>query len=79
MKRDERIPPIEAVEKALRVKPIGRIQLFKRPEYMPKEKANNQSLKKKEDKEEKKEKKDRVVNRASQAAGRVGVTVDYKV
>ncbi|AJQ27394.1 hypothetical protein [Pelosinus fermentans] len=76
MKRDERIPPIEAVEKALRVKPIGRIQLFKRPEYMPKEKANNQSLKKKEDKEEK---KDGIVNRASHAAGRVGVTVDYKV
>ncbi len=73
MKRDERIPPIEAVEKALRVKPIGRIQLFKRPEYMPKEKNNNQPLKKKE------EKKDGIVNRASHAAGQVGITVDYKV
>ncbi len=76
MKRDERIPPIKAVEKALRVKPIGRIQLFKRPEYMPKEKTDNQSLTKKADKEEK---KDGIINQASHAAGRVGVTVDYKV
>jgi hypothetical protein len=73
MKKEERIPPIEAIEKALRVKPIGRIQLFKRPDYMPKK---NPPQKEKEAKEEREHK---VVNQASHAAGRIGVTIDYKV
>lgn len=76
MKKEERIPPIEAIEKALRVKPIGRIQLFKRPEYMPKEKKDNPPQKKKEIS---KEKQDKIVNQASHTAGRIGVTVDYKI
>lgn len=76
VKKEERIPPIEAVEKTLRVKPIGRIQLFKRPEYMPKEKKDNTLQKKKEPNEEK---QDKIVNQASRTAGRIGVTVDYKI
>ncbi|MDF2635204.1 MAG: hypothetical protein K0R78_2078 [Pelosinus sp.] len=76
MKKEDRIPPIEAIEKTLRVKPIGRIQLFKRPEYMPKEKKDNQHQQKKESTEEK---QDKIINQASHTAGRIGVTVDYKV
>lgn len=76
VQKEERIPPIEAIEKTLRVKPIGRIQLFKRPEYMPKEKKDNTPQKKKESNEEKQGK---IVNQASHSAGRIGVTVDYKI
>lgn len=73
MEKDDRIPPIEAIEKALRVKPIGRIQLFKRPGYLPGERNDSQSMKKAESKEEP------VTNRAHSTAGQVGVTIDYRI
>ena len=75
VKKEERIPPIEAIEKTLRVKPIGRIQLFKRPEYMPKGKDNPPQ----KEKEPKEERQNKVVNQASHTAGRIGVTIDYKI
>ena len=75
---DERIPPIESIEKALRVKPIGAIRLFKRPEYMPQKKKNSQFQEKKAGKEEQIQEHKKVVNNASHT-GKIGVSVDYKV
>ena len=43
MKSESGIPPIEAIGRPLRVKPIGCVRLFKRPEYMPKTKKGKNS------------------------------------
>ena len=78
MEKDRTILPIEAVEKTLRVKPIGRIRLFKRPEYMPKQTKDNHSQKENELEKKEKEKMD-MKNHASHGPGMIGVSVDYKV
>jgi hypothetical protein len=78
---DGRIPPIESIEKTLRVKPIGSIRLFKRPEYMPQKKKNSQFQDNQDNKEGKKgpkQKHQEIINHASHA-GKIGVSVDYKV
>lgn len=75
MERDRGILPIEGIEKTLRVKPIGRIRLFKRPEYMPDPKKKHQAQQENQHAEEDKEKSS---NHASHSAGAIGVTIDYK-
>jgi hypothetical protein len=78
LEKDGRIPPIESIEKALRVKPIGSIRLFKRPEYMPQKKKNSQFQDNKEGKKEPEQEQGKIINHASHT-GKVGVSVDYKV
>lgn len=78
MENDGRIPPIESIGKTLRVKPIGAIRLFKRPEYMPQKKKHNQSQDKREERERQEQDPGRIVNNASHV-GKIGVSVDYKV
>lgn len=78
MENDGRIPPIESIAKTLRVKPIGAIRLFKRPEYMPQKKKNSQSQEKKNEESEQKDEPGAIVNHASHT-GKIGVSVDYKV
>lgn len=75
MEKERSLPPIEAIEKTLRVKPIGCIRLFKRPEYMSKQKKDNGSQKKKE---EELDEKGNAVNHAGHASGMIGVSIDYK-
>lgn len=78
MEKDRSIPPIESIEKTLRVKPIGSIRLFKRPEYMPQKKKNNYFQDKKKETEELGQEQGKIVNHATHA-GKIGVSVDYKV
>lgn len=82
MENDGRIPPIESIGKTLRVKPIGAIRLFKRPEYMPQKRKHNHSQDKREESESERRRQEqdpgKIVNHASHA-GKIGVSVDYKV
>lgn len=76
LENDRNIPPIEAIERTLRVKPIGRIRLFKRPEYMPKKQSKNNHSHK--EKELEQNEKGNIKNHASHAPGMIGVSIDYK-
>jgi hypothetical protein len=78
LEKDRSIPPIESIEKTLRVKPIGSIRLFKRPEYMPQKKKNSYLKDKKKETEELGQEQGKIVNHATHA-GKIGVSVDYKV
>jgi hypothetical protein len=78
LEKDRSISPIESIEKTLRVKPIGSIRLFKRPEYMPQKKKNNYFQDKKEEAEELGQEQGTIVNHATHS-GKIGVSIDYKV
>ncbi|MPN56256.1 hypothetical protein SDC9_203942 [bioreactor metagenome] len=76
MDKNRDIQPIGPIANILRVKPLGKVTVFKRPEYLPNHKRKREMGK--QDKEAETPGDERV-NHAHESAEGVGSRVDFKV
>ncbi|GBG56829.1 hypothetical protein SPFL3102_02437 [Sporomusaceae bacterium FL31] len=76
MDKNRDIQPVGAIANILKVKPLGKVRVFKRPEYSPNQKRRK-TMNEQEDNQEHQE--EQLINRARESAEGLGGRVDFKV
>jgi hypothetical protein len=77
MDKDRDILPVGPIGRTVRLKPVGAVRLFKRPEYMPKSKQQKKSpLFEQDDEEDGPTEK---ANHAHSVPEKIGEHIDFKI